>query len=682
MNITFDGVEITKYLRPTRGLDRGILPEIDYRSDRVGNSDGYVSRGASLGKRTIPMPFLITDELIKNRRALAKVLWTRTPKKLIFSDEPDKYWMAYPEGNINVDEIVMLGKGTINWVVNDGVAHDVNPRIFSNVVLDNTTGNQVLDSEFQNRNKYYKPWALLLQQTNGTSNIIRGDFRDTNTIADQGETKYNGYHIFQNSKSLARNYPSLAVGNKVSAGVMVRIDTPSGLGKTGVMVLQELDFAGGKVLANHEVFASDTVTGWQTLKLENIAITNPSTKALNLITAVAPLGQMSVSKPQFNLGATLAPYTTASMSLTDYVAVTNTGSYRTFPIIRALMKGENGLVGVANQEEGILQFGNADDIDTVTSARTDKVISIPMRNNASKFELNSPKARPDYPNFLMDPTRPNKVGGSIDWTKNPEAASPVYPTNTDAVWAGPTLYTDIPRNSANLANGTFLWRNRLDFLATKATSGRMNMVLQDADQSVLSIVVRDSSRSLEELIVEFSCYDKVQKRITLDRKLWTGKFWEASIERTGDMTVTYKFSQFKAFNGEGIDAARSEIFNATLPQLANQNIEGMCCWFMKWGDDPTNKYAALMDWTDTKFYWTNGVATTNIPNLFDDGDLLEIDTAARKVYINGIENFQIQAIDNMWSRFAIEPGTETYLPIASTWADMYECQVEVRGAHM
>lgn len=688
MTITYGGVEITKYLRPLRELDRKILPEIEYQLDKVGKSDGYLVRGGSFGQRIIPMPFKITDNLLQNRRELARVLSTREPLQLIFSDEPDKYWLALPTGDISVAEMVFQGKGQIDWIVPDGVAHAVTPRIFTNVTTPTGTANQVLDPEFRNRMKYYKPWVSLLQEVYNTHNVVKGDFTDTNTIADKGEPRVLGMHVVQQPLSSARNISSLAIGSKVSAQVMARIDTVATGDTTGAksvaLVVQELEYAGGPVLAYKAVYPTTPKVGtFQALTITGYTITQAKTKALNMLMLIGDTAAVSFSMPQYNLGATLAPFSVTNNTLTDMVAVTNPGSYRSWPIIRALMNGENGLVAIANENEGLLQFGNPDDIDTAPGVRTDKVLSLDMRNQGSQFELNSPKAKPDYPDFLWDPATPNKQAGTIDWARNPEAASPVWPDNSDAVWAGPSLYKEIPKNSANRADGTFLWRNRVGFQPTKTTSGRVTFTLQnDTDGPILSVILRDSSRTKEEFIVEFWAFGEILKSVTLDRKQWTGRFWEASIERTGDMQVTFKFSQIKEFSGEGIIAARSEVFPATTPALTGVNIDALVCWFQKWGDDPTNKFALYMDWTDSKFYWTNEEVATNIPNLFDDGDLVEIDTAARKVYINGIENFQIQAIGNMWERFAVEPGTTTMLPIASTWANMFECQVELRGAYL
>lgn len=668
-------------------LDRGLLPEIDYQTQKVGRSDGekYVDR--SIGRRTIPMGFALVGNVNKKKRILAEIVAQKGPQPLIFSDEPDKCWYAIPTGDVEIDDIVRAGKGTINWIVPDGVSYDVNPRIFSNISI-NSTENQVLDPEFRKKDKYYKQWTARLNETNGAHNILGADLSDTNTIADKGEVKYNGFYIMQNSNSTARNLSELKQGDKVWGRVALRIDKAlqgdTNGSKSAVAVIQELDYAGGKVLASHEVKPTALNLGnFQNLDIQ-FSISNPNTKALNLITCLALGSAVSYSKPQFNLGGKIADFAEPTAQLADYVAVTNPGTYKAWPILRATMNGENGLVGVVNPDDGILQFGNAEELDVIEGQRTDKVISIPMRNNASKFELNSPKAKPDYPNYLSNPETPNKPGtGDIDWKSNAEAATPVWPENKDNVWAGPTLYTEIPRNSSNKADGTFLWRNRFNFKPTKEAAGRITFTLQnDTDGTVLSAVIRDSTRNREEFIIEFSCFDVVQHKISLDRKKWTGSFWEVSIERTGDMQVVWKFSQFKAFSGEGIEAARSEVYQATLPQISGKEIDGLCCWFQKWGNDPTNKYALYMTWTDCKFYWTNETVTTNIPNLFDDGDVLEIDVLNRKVFLNGFENFKLHALGNTWERFAVEPGTTTFLPVASSWANIFDFEVELRGAYI
>lgn len=680
ITVTYAGYDITEYMIVT-SLDRGLLPELEYNTKKIGRSDGekYVDR--SIGRKTIPMGFKIRYDLIKKRRALAEILAQKDPQPLIFSDEPDKCWYAIPTGDISVAENNFLGSGEINWIVPDGVSYDVNPRIFSNIAIDSAE-NQVIDPEFQKKDKYYKQWTARLNETNGSHNILGADLSDTNTIADKGEVKYNGFYIMQNSNSTARNLPELKQGDKVWGRVAVRIDKAfeeDSTGKdTAVMVIQELDYAGGKILASHEVKPTALNLGnFQNLDI-NFSISNPNTKALNMITCLALGSAVSYSKPQFNLGSELANYSEPNKEMSNYLAVTNPGTYKTWPILRASMNGENGLVGIVNQNEGILQFGNVEEIDMISGDRTEKVISIQMRNNGDEFELNSSKAKPHYPYFRQNPDTPNIIDGTIDWQVNPEGATPVFPTDNVNVWIGPLMYKEIPKNSSNQTTGNFEWINRFNFKPTKIGGGRIQFTLQNDSGPVISLVVRDGTPSNEQLIVEFNCFDTTLKTVNLDRKKWNGSFWEMSISRISKTEITFKFSMWHSFTGDTVNASAVEIFSINEPTLNGIGIDAMNVWFMKFG-----AYQSVsMDWTDTKFNWTNESVFTNIPNLYDDGDILEIDIKNRKVSVNGVENYKLHSLDNTWDRFAIEPGTTTLLPVASTWANMFDFEVELRGAYI
>ncbi|MCC4043750.1 distal tail protein Dit [Enterococcus gallinarum] len=680
ITVTYAGYDITKYMIVT-SLDRGLLPGIEYNTKKVGRSDGekYVDR--SIGRKTIPMSFKLRYDLVKKRRTLAEILAQKEPQPLIFSDEPDKCWYAIPTGDISVAENNFLGSGEINWIVPDGVSYDVNTRIFSNISIDSAE-NQVLDPEFRKKDKYYKQWTARLNETNGSHNILGADLSDTNTIADRGEIKYNGFYIMQNSNSTARNLPELKQGDKVWGRVALRIDKAlqgdTNGSKSAVAVIQELDYAGGKVLASHEAKPAVLNLGnFQNLDI-HFSISNPNTKALNLITCLALGSAVSYSKPQYNLGSELADYSEPNKEMSNYLAVTNPGTYKTWPILRATMNGENGLVGVVNQNEGILQFGNPEEIDMVSGVRTEKVISIQMRNNGDVFELNSSKAKPHYPYFRQNPDTPNIIGGTIDWQANPEGATPVFPTDNVNVWIGPLMYKEIPKNSSNQTTGNFEWLNRFNFKPTKIGGGRIQFTLQNNNGPVISLVVRDGTPSTEQLIVEFNCFNTTLKTVTLDRKKWNGSFWEMSISRTSGTEITFKFSMWHSFSGDTVNASAVEVFNINEPTLNEIGIDAMNIWFMKFG----TYQPVTMDWTDTKFYWTNETVISNIPNLFDDGDILEIDTKNRRVSINGVENLKLHALGNTWERFVVEPGTTTFLPVASTWANMFDFEVELKGAYI
>lgn len=124
LSVTFDGIELSDYLKVT-DLQRDIGTSRTNKTVKVGNSDGESYLGSTLEKKIIPMSFNLRYDLTEKRRELAHLLNVDEPKMLIFGDEPDKYYMAIPDGEIPLPENNFLGNGTINWLVVDGVAHAV-----------------------------------------------------------------------------------------------------------------------------------------------------------------------------------------------------------------------------------------------------------------------------------------------------------------------------------------------------------------------------------------------------------------------------------------------------------------------------------------------------------------------------------------------------------------------------
>lgn len=681
MKITYGDIELTKYLRPTRGLDRKILPETEHQLERVGIADGVRHMRTIFGKRVISMPFAITNELIYNRRELARALSTREALPLIFDDEPDKVWYALPTGDISVDEIVILGHGTIDWIVPDGVAHAATPRIFTNVTIAKLDENQVLDPEYRYKDKYYKPWTVLLNEKYLESNILRGDFSDPFTIADKGETKIDGNYIFQNMKSTARSFPDMKPGDPFSFQAAIRIIKAKDGDTTGevtvLAAIQELTHVGGKVLKNHAVRASELKLGtWQNLTLLNGKVTDERTKALNLVVAVAATACIDTARNQFNMAPTLAPFREPKTTLEPYIAVTNPGTYRAWPVIKANMNGENGLIAMINQNEGVLQFGNVEDIDIAVGKKSDKVIHDAFRKEpAAAWTYNT--GSPFYPDYLSNPATPNLKHGSFNWTSDPEAVTPVYPSNTKQVWGGPTMYRPIPKNSSNVANGDFQTKSRFKFSSGVKNRGRFTITLQQDVSPRISFVCRDSSVSKDELVIEFYYSSAIKKTISLNKKKFSGQLFEIQITKRGD-TLEFKFSKIDKLVGSSVKSTVSEIQKWNVPELSDVNITGVVGWFQRFA----NTAQARILWTDFFFTWINEKTVTNIPNLYNDNDMLVINTKERKVFLNGVENFEIHSIGNEWSKFAIEPGTTTILPVASEWANMAEIEIELRGAYM
>lgn len=609
------------------------------------------------------------------KRELADFFNVNTPAKLWFPREPDKYYMAVQSGDLSFDESQGYTIATATMVVPDGLAHSLNPRYFSNVIADPAATNMVLDSNFVKRNKYWKPWAKLLNEKYSGSNILRGDFTEDSAAANDIAAG----NWFQVNGSTTRLLPNLKVGDAVSFAAAFRIITAQPGDTTGAnsvkLILEERSWTGGDLLKRHIVTPTALNLGqWQLLKAVNIKITNPKTRALNLALGVYGGACADISRPQFNLGSTLAPYAIASTSLTDELVVSNSGTYRAAPIFRCRMNGENGLIGLVNSDGGVLQFGNPEELDTIAGKRSDKVVDINMRNSGSKFTLNTGAST--YPNYLSDPATPNKVQGSIDWAKDPDAATPYFTNGDVNVWGGPKLHADIPLNYANENTGDFEFKNRITFDTNAKRRGRFELLVQNGDSVAFSMVVRDSTSS-DEIVIEGWCQKKYLFWQTLKRKDFRGYFFETCITRTGSK-IEYRFSPIDKLSGEKVTSKKPFIKTLTVPQAKNLPVTSLTGWFQRFG----NTNHTLMSWTDCKFTWINTPITKDIINRFSDGDMVEIHVAGPTIMINGVENTTLHALGNEWDKFWIEPGNETIQLIASSWASMYECEIELEEAYV
>ena len=121
LSVKFDGHELSEYLGVLSGFNRGVGSSFDVDTIKAGMGSKFIHTKQSA--KEIDMPFILKYDLISKRRTLAGILNVTEPKPLIFGDEPNLIYYAIPTGDINVDEKVFLGKGTITWLIPDATAH-------------------------------------------------------------------------------------------------------------------------------------------------------------------------------------------------------------------------------------------------------------------------------------------------------------------------------------------------------------------------------------------------------------------------------------------------------------------------------------------------------------------------------------------------------------------------------
>lgn len=137
LKATYGGVEIP--IKITR-LDRNLSPSITNNTRSIENVNGGEFTHSTYSTKQIVMEFRISNstarELSEFRRKMSEILYSKEPKRLIFSDEPSIYYEAIVDGEPVLGEDDMYSTGTITWLIPDGVAYSTAEFSFDGVQKD------------------------------------------------------------------------------------------------------------------------------------------------------------------------------------------------------------------------------------------------------------------------------------------------------------------------------------------------------------------------------------------------------------------------------------------------------------------------------------------------------------------------------------------------------------------
>ena len=374
-------------------------------------------------------------------------------------------------------------------------------------------------------------------------------------------------------------------------------------------------------------------------------------------------------------------YVASGDSVGDLVKIENNGTYRTKPRFSFRMKGENGLVALLNQNGAILQFGNPEDVDGTTSSRVEPALNETFwgktLNPALKVNTGFKSV---YPNLHGNPATPNKIQGSWNMKDDPDAVQPVYTGVGDInVWHGPTIMADIaaPSNTDRTLPITTHFRFGFDNY-NKGQRGRIEFANFDENGNpIMTAIIRDSTTASNELVFEAWYKNKKLHEKKLDRKVFSKSFYEMNMDRRGNRLV-WRVVQIKSLNQAPGGWSQAKIdkeykFSWTLPEPDTSKFTKAGFWIMRF----SNKYGVIMRMTDMQARWEGTPYYQDLRNYFQDGDLVEIDTATREFFVNGVVNNQLNVVGNQWEQFELETGETIIQPIVSEWANMAEVTAEI-----
>ena len=209
MFANFNGHNLDEYLRITSGLSRNIGVNRTNKLTQMRASKKFIH--SVIDEGFIDMPFLLRYDLIEKKRALADILNVDQPVKLWFEDEPDKYYLAIPDGEISVNEVVFLGKGTIRFLIPDGLAHAMEPKSFPFI----TTNGDTL-ATVENSGTYQTPIDIEVTFTSDANSI---GFVSSDNIVQLGTTVSEDDEEFIPSEKVFNDEMSSATKNLWSVNV-------------------------------------------------------------------------------------------------------------------------------------------------------------------------------------------------------------------------------------------------------------------------------------------------------------------------------------------------------------------------------------------------------------------------------------------------------------------------------
>lgn len=374
-------------------------------------------------------------------------------------------------------------------------------------------------------------------------------------------------------------------------------------------------------------------------------------------------------------------YVPSGDSVGDLIKIENNGTYRTKPRFSFRMKGENGVVALLNQTGAILQFGNPEDVDGKQSARVEKALEEGFWGNTvnPNLQVNS-GFKSVYPNKNSNPSTPNLVQGTWDMKQDVDAITPIFKGVGEInVWHGPTIMADIqaPSNTDRTLPISTHFRFIFDNY-NKAQRGRIEFSTFDENgDPIMTAIIRDSNLTSNELVFEAWYKNQRLHEQILDRKVFTKAFYEMNMDRRGDKLI-WRMVQIKSLNMNSSGWSQAAIdkeykFTWTLPEPDTSKFTKTGFWIMQF----SNKYHVIMRMTDIQARWEGTPYYQNIENYFQDGDLVEIDTSTRELFVNGVVNNQLNVVGNQWEQFELETGETIIQPLVSEWANMAEVTAEI-----
>nr|DAY86020.1 MAG TPA: distal tail protein [Caudoviricetes sp.] len=585
-----------------------------------------------LKSRIIPVTYdFVALSRREFERQLAPLLYSTDVQKLIIDDRPDEFWYAKVDGKIDMDRAYFLGTGTINFLVPDGIAHSVATKTFDNMPYKDVPVNMLTGTSNQ----------LASTSLSGWNEHIFG------TVVPQAGTRY-CFKVWIDNPTFdacakldcsdsSGSQIVWAQGNTVSAGTS---------GYSIVKVTTDSKYANIKCQTVYTFNHGTSVSGSYGYKEAKLEVGNTPT-------AWSP----NPADPEY---------------YTDTITVHNGGTYPVEPVITATMHADNGMVGIANDRPGILQFGTQE-IDGFTTEESEVALDLAAVQGSHMDN----QAATNNPYWGGDPSMPNEQIGNAIWTHDDYDGWKVEPnwpsiTGDHKYWNGPSVKHNLVQTHNGNFKSNLTWDVMTRFQTGVAQVGALETTLESDGKPIFQMILKDNSALSDQLW--WMCYYKNQLVVNeqLDRSIFTNdKFIQLELQKFGN-SVVFRVSPWVGNQGRETTITRQ----FTFADAADVETKQFSTWFMRdktWGESTMYLIASTVKWQNVSWY-------TNIKNRFSNGDVLKIDVANAKTYLNGSLDPTMHTIGNQWEQFKLPPGDTEIAITPSSWAQLFACEVDIREA--
>lgn len=662
---------------------RGIFSEVENTTQPVGASDGEMLVRSHLKSRIIPVTY---DFMALSRREferqLAPLLYSSGVQKLIINDRPDEFWYAKVDGKIDMDRAYFLGTGTINFLVPDGIAHSVATKTFDNMPYKGVPVNMLTDSGFESgRTTVNYAW--------GDGDTKDRIFQVTGQVP-SFPTPFGNYMLrIENDSTDSSTNPDQYVQYQLDKPVSIKsgetwtysyyyATAGSATGQASDYVLTtEPDPLFALSMGHDARDASGGQTTWHRFVKTWTADRDFTVTALRFgfIKTSASAGWVCIDNIKLEQEPTVSPWSPNPADpeyYTNTITVHNGGTYPVEPVITATMHADNGMVGIVNDRPGILQFGTQE-IDGFTTEESEVALNLAAVQGSHMDN----QAATNNPYWGGDPSMPNEQIGNAIWTHDDYDGWKVEPnwpsiTGTHLYWNGPS----IKHNLAQTHNGNFksnlTWDVMTRFQTGVGQVGALETTLESDGKPIFQMILKDNSALSDQ--IWWMCYYKDQLVVNeqLDRSIFTNdKFIQLELQKFGN-SVVFRVSPWVGNRGRETTITRQ----FTFADAASVETKQFSAWFMRdktWGESTMYLIASTVKWQNVSWY-------TNIKNRFSNGDVLKIDVANAKTYLNGSLDPTMHTLGNQWEQFKLPPGDTKIAITPSSWAQPFACEVEIREA--